>query len=283
MIWLHYQAGDSKASVELELVRVQDERMSVMDGICDLLADVPTADITSLFGRLSGRIQKKLATRWGSCVCWCVQVCTRVYLCMYVWLEYRKKLMLREENLKRCLDAFITNTPSRPLNISPSVVTPCSTPVTPPPFPTSIPPHPPSPSTPPHTSVPACHPEQHRTSPILSIPPTQASSGLLDELPADEDWDFGMDEDVLIVGGTSHTPPPLDPHPDPPQYSGPSQSPQSSGTPLSSGPRTHEPLHVLEVNNPPPLLLSGVVVNLQALKFPLATCWRGGSPESHSR
>lgn len=78
--------ADSRSDVESELESVRNERSSVIDDICgllaaippadiasffrlkandicELLADIPPADITSLFRLKAGLVQKKLARR----------------------------------------------------------------------------------------------------------------------------------------------------------------------------------------------------------------------------
>ena len=45
------------------LAEVQLQRMKVMDEVCEMLAEIPAAKITSLFGLSAPFIQKKLALR----------------------------------------------------------------------------------------------------------------------------------------------------------------------------------------------------------------------------
>ena len=48
---------------ERALCEVQLQRLKVMDEICEMLAEIPAAEITSLFGLSAPFIQKKLALR----------------------------------------------------------------------------------------------------------------------------------------------------------------------------------------------------------------------------
>ena len=40
-----------------------NQRVAVMDTVCDLLSDIPAAQINSMFGVISDHIQRKLAIR----------------------------------------------------------------------------------------------------------------------------------------------------------------------------------------------------------------------------
>lgn len=49
--------------MELELRRVQEERLAVTDSVCEILADIPSSEMASLFRASAGHVQKKLAMR----------------------------------------------------------------------------------------------------------------------------------------------------------------------------------------------------------------------------
>ena len=48
---------------ERTLSEVQLQRIKVMDEVCEMLAEIPSAKITSLFGLSAPFVQKKLALR----------------------------------------------------------------------------------------------------------------------------------------------------------------------------------------------------------------------------
>ena len=50
--------------LEKELEEIHCRRVAVMDGVCDLLSDIPAAQINSMFGVTSDHIQRKLAIRY---------------------------------------------------------------------------------------------------------------------------------------------------------------------------------------------------------------------------
>lgn len=55
--------GESRPDLQAELASVRDERLLVMDEICDLLSDISPSQITAVFKVNAGRVQKKLAIR----------------------------------------------------------------------------------------------------------------------------------------------------------------------------------------------------------------------------
>ena len=58
----------SRYSLELELRKVQEELLSVMNDVCKILADIPSSEMTSLFSLSAGHVQKNLAIRSVVCV-----------------------------------------------------------------------------------------------------------------------------------------------------------------------------------------------------------------------
>ena len=49
--------------VEKELAEVQQKRVKVMDDLCEILSDLPSSAVTSLFGGGACEVKKKLAIR----------------------------------------------------------------------------------------------------------------------------------------------------------------------------------------------------------------------------
>ena len=54
-----------QVNVERELRDVHSQRVAVMDAVCELLSDIPAAQINSMFGVSADHIQRKLAIRYG--------------------------------------------------------------------------------------------------------------------------------------------------------------------------------------------------------------------------
>jgi bloom syndrome protein len=87
-------ASSHHASLERELRDIHDQRVAVMDGVCELLSDIPAAQINSMFGVSADHVQRKLAVR--------------------------KQLLSREEDVKRKLSSHTSITHLSPSPLSPS-------------------------------------------------------------------------------------------------------------------------------------------------------------------
>ena len=77
----------TQTELEAELAGVHQERVAVMDTVCDLLSDIPSSQLCTMFGVTSDHIQRKLALRWDRMIAVCVCVCVCVFVleryCVY--------------------------------------------------------------------------------------------------------------------------------------------------------------------------------------------------------
>ena len=83
----------TQTGLEAELAGVHQERVAVMDTVCDLLSDIPSSQLCTMFGVTSDHIQRKLALRYDRMIAVCVCVCAREILCILCSnkLEYSTK------------------------------------------------------------------------------------------------------------------------------------------------------------------------------------------------
>lgn len=98
--------------LQKEIDDVRSKRLTIMDGICELLADIPSSEITSFFGLSAGHLQKQLAMRYDTILSIIVEV--------ECYISFRKKLILKEKELRKCLDEVsYLQPPSQPFPQTP--------------------------------------------------------------------------------------------------------------------------------------------------------------------